>query len=287
MHSTNRFLILCLFSVLTLVQCKEAPLNGEKDIAGLEALYREKPTDSLYQQLMQAVGKEIRQSSDKKVRDTLLRKAIELTKDPEKGNLREVFLLESLKNNPGGPNAANDLWAVAETAAIRNRMEEASLLFLGFKDRYPGDARNREGEKYILASQRNRVGYLRYIDHHLASTGGKAPDSSAVHAYVALCEAHAIAFPGKAESPEYLFKAASLANATSDPAKAVQLYNWISTYYPGHPKAKESLMMKGFLLESVLGQPALAKEAYSLFIKRYPTDSLADDATYLLKNLEK
>lgn len=280
-------LISITYCSFLLTSCKQENASVDGEISQLEERYQENPSDSLLQDYLQALGREIRKASNGQEREVWIEKAIQTLQSPEKGYMKELFQTESLKNNPGGEHAADYLWALAEMKAVRNQMDEASLLFLGFKERSPQDARNREGEKYIFASQRNRRAFLKSLDHDMVVASDKGPDSLMTQQYIALSEAHALAFPASAETPPFLFKAAGWANATGNQAKSLQLYDWICTYFPGYPQAKESLMMKGFLLDTAFGLKAEAKEVYIKFLKQYPKDSLADDAKYLLENQGK
>lgn len=280
---------LFLFSgllIALLTGCKQEPAKKSGDLSDLIEQYNARPADTLLQQIVQSIGKEIRDAETGEAKEKWIEQALAVTSAPDKGNLREVFLTESLKNSPGGPGAAGYLWSVAEMAAIRNRMEEASLLFLGFKERFPGDARNEESEKYIQADQRNRTAFLKSLDHDIKVASVDRPDTAAFIRFISLCEAHALGYPATAQAPDYLYKAAAVAQDIGQSGKAAQLYDWISTYYPGHGKAQESLLMKGFLLETVFGQKEDAKRVYEQFLQRYPKDSLADDAAYLLKQLK-
>ncbi len=275
------------FLALILSSCKPETSSVSGDVSQLEEKYLKNPSDSLFQDYLQALGREIRSADNGEEKEIWIEKAILALKAPEQGNMKEIFQMESLKNNPGGEHAADYLWSLAEMKLVRNQMDEASLLFLGFKDRFPKDARNRESEKYIFASQRNRRAFLTSLDHDMVVASDKGPDTLLTQQYIALSEAHSLGFPASAETPPFLFKAAGWANALGNQAKALQLYDWISTYYPGHPKAKESLMMKGFLLDTAFGRREEAKQVYSRFLEKYPKDSLADDAKYLLENLGK
>lgn len=87
--------------------------------------------------------------------------------------------------------------------------------------------------------------------------------------------------------PEWLAKAAEIARATKKNAKALELYEWIYDQYPSFEKAPQALFLRAFILDEELNRKEEAEEAYRLFLERYPDDEFADDAQFLLDNLNK
>jgi tetratricopeptide (TPR) repeat protein len=61
---------------------------------------------------------------------------------------------------------------------------------------------------------------------------------------------------------------------------------YVNSFPAGH-KAKDLLYQKATLQRAELKDPARAKEAYQLFVSRYPKDYRADDARYWLKECER
>lgn len=92
-------------------------------------------------------------------------------------------------------------------------------------------------------------------------------------------------YPKDKNTPEFLFKAAELANALGMTKKAIELFQDIPKTYPDFNKAAECLFLSGFIYENQLGDLNKAKQAYLSFLDTYPKHPLAKDAAFSLKNL--
>jgi len=93
--------------------------------------------------------------------------------------------------------------------------------------------------------------------------------------------------PGDSLSPDCLFKAANLALNLGDGTKALALFDQFIRTFPDHPKAEVSLFFRGFVYENYFLDLGKAKEAYTLFLDKYPQSDFADDAAMALLNLGK
>lgn len=100
-------------------------------------------------------------------------------------------------------------------------------------------------------------------------------------------------YPESNLAPESLFKLASLYQShliNSIPMrqsleKAAQLYGEVFDKYPESPKASQALFLKGFILANDLNEYDQAKNAYTLFLKKYPNNDLAPSAKEELEHL--
>ena len=103
--------------------------------------------------------------------------------------------------------------------------------------------------------------------------------------FIHSCELIAYLKPGDNNSANWLNQAAETARSLKRNSQALQLYEWIYTKFPEYEKAAQALFLKGFILDEELNQKEEAKAIYELFIQRYPDDGFADDAQFLLDNL--
>jgi outer membrane protein assembly factor BamD (BamD/ComL family) len=111
----------------------------------------------------------------------------------------------------------------------------------------------------------------------------------AAQSYQALVEKH----PESKLAPEALFKLASLyhenmiKNMPHDESlnKAVEYYGEVFEKYPNSSKASIALFIKGFILANELNDYSEAKQAYTLFLKKYPNNQLIPSVKEELDNL--
>ncbi len=94
-------------------------------------------------------------------------------------------------------------------------------------------------------------------------------------------------FTADAQSPDYAFKAADLAQGLGDGRKAVELYDFILDTYPSYEKYPEALFLKAFVQENILKQLGNAKDTYNKFMLDFPDHELYDDAQASVKYMGK
>ena len=88
-------------------------------------------------------------------------------------------------------------------------------------------------------------------------------------------------------SPEYLYRAAGLANGFNRGTQAIELYETIIHTYPGYKRLPECYFMEAFAYENVQGNISKASEYYNKFLEKFPEHQLADDVRAALKFLGK
>lgn len=94
-------------------------------------------------------------------------------------------------------------------------------------------------------------------------------------------------FTDDAQSPDFAFKAADLAQGLGDGKKAVQLYDFILDTYPSYDKYPEALFLKAFVQENILHELGAARDTYNKFMVDYPEHELYDDAEASVKYMGK
>lgn len=99
-------------------------------------------------------------------------------------------------------------------------------------------------------------------------------------------EAFSKKFPADKYAPEFLFKAADIANGMENYGKSIELFNLIADQYPDFNKAAESLFLCAFIYEQA-GNVVLAEKYYKEVIARYPKSELKAQSEASIKNLGK
>ena len=92
-------------------------------------------------------------------------------------------------------------------------------------------------------------------------------------------------FPGDSLNPEYLFKAADIAQGLSHDKLALEYYTMLVDSYPSSKKVAAALFMKGFVFQNSLNDKLAARVAYQEFITRFPQHALAPSAQAALDQL--
>ena len=262
--------------------------EGAINIDVLEKKYLEQPSDSLFQQLMRAIGSEIINAEKSDEKTDLIERAIKITENAKKESYRLVFIAEYLKANPKGSRRADYLYETAEYQLFSERKEVASVLFGAFIEKHPADKRVEEAKKHVITQQRDMANFMKKS----AESAFIQPDSSGLQqkaaiAFIDCAEAYALGYPENTETAAYLFTAAEYARSLGQFPKMMNLYDWVIQYHPGFENSSLVLLLKGFALETEFYRTEDARKTYEAFLTKYPQDSLADDVKMLLQNLGK
>lgn len=105
--------------------------------------------------------------------------------------------------------------------------------------------------------------------------------------YITSIEEFSRVAPLHPQAPDLLFKAAEIARSIQTYQKAIDLFDWLESRYPGHARESQALFLRAFTLDDGLQDYEAAKTAYEKFIEKYPDDPFADDAHFSLDNLGK
>lgn len=79
-------------------------------------------------------------------------------------------------------------------------------------------------------------------------------------------------------SPDYLFKAADLANGLKRPMEAIDHYTALIHQYPNAKKSATAAFMIAFVYETGVQDKEKAKEYYKKFFDAYPSHPLSESA---------
>ena len=92
-------------------------------------------------------------------------------------------------------------------------------------------------------------------------------------------------FPKDSLSPDFLFKAADLANGLRRHDESIKLFSRVIAEYPEFRKAPAALFMQAFVLETEINNKESAKEKYKEFLGKFPNHKLAASAQASLDQL--
>ena len=112
-------------------------------------------------------------------------------------------------------------------------------------------------------------------------------DTNSVSELISAYQNFASKYVNDSLSPEYLYKAAGLANGLKRGTQALELYETIIHNYPDYKRLPECYFMEAFTYETVQGNIGKASEYYNIFLDKFPDHQLADDARAALKFLGK
>lgn len=135
------------------------------------------------------------------------------------------------------------------------------------------------------ASKRsNEISIITNLEKQLEEEGAK-PDPTKL---TALLDAY-IAFvnnnPADTAAPVYLYKAVNLSIGVGNGARAMQLIDRTLNEFPKSSYLPETVFLKAYVYENLLGNLGQASEVYKDFLAKYPDHDLADDAQAALKYL--
>ncbi len=92
-------------------------------------------------------------------------------------------------------------------------------------------------------------------------------------------------YPKDTLSPDFLFKAADLANGLKRHEESVSLFARLVNEYPEFRKSPAALFMQAFVLETEIKDKEKAKEKYKEFLNKFPNHKLAPSAHASLDQL--
>ncbi|MGE5381931.1 MAG: tetratricopeptide repeat protein [Omnitrophica WOR_2 bacterium] len=113
------------------------------------------------------------------------------------------------------------------------------------------------------------------------------PEKAKLDALLASYISFADNFPKDTMAPQYLYHAVNLCMGTGDGNKAMELIDRTINQYPNSPKLPETIFLKAYVYENLLGDYGKAASVYRDFVSRFPDNELADDARTAIENLGK
>jgi len=295
MKRFNQFLLILLL-FLSLAACKQ---DGTKttsldfkanpaltdDLNAYNANKNGETGAQLIKNIMTQLGSK---NLDKATTISYMEKGYEIATEQNLTARKIGFLYPLIKADKNSAQNENRLADLANIFFDAKKEAAANVLANGFIKAYPSSEHVAKIKDRITTEGDNIDAYILGLGEKIfdnADLNGLNRDASTK--YIDACQAHALAYPNSASSPNYLYKAAEVAKSIRSNQKALSLYDWILEEYPNYEKAPTTLFIKGFIIENELKNVDLAKTVYNEFLTKYPQHDLADDVQFLLDNLGK
>jgi tetratricopeptide (TPR) repeat protein len=282
----NFYFILGLL-FLGLISCSSDKKYNSKEVAGLEAAFKNTPNDTTYDKLITAYLEIMQEhKDDPKIVEEILVKCAAASKQMNNCRSTVIFLNNLIKNHYGRKDTPDNIVTMIDCLEKLGKKEASDILSICFAEAFPNDNRKVE----LLAKvegQQSPEEYLFSLAKAIFPDTLNSYDKEKAFNYVDACEAYALVLPNKEEAPEFLFRAAQTSKLLATYDKCISLFDWIIEKYPTHLKAENAAFMKGFLFDNDLKDTATARKFYLEFIKKYPKSEFVDDAQMLISNLGK
>ena len=177
---------------------------------------------------------------------------------------------------------------LAQSMRSLNKTHAASVIYSNYKEKNPSAAKDDNLERLLTDLSQSPTRYIDTIFEQVF----RNPDQfglnrSAALQFVDVAEAQALSDPCNPKSPDYLYRAGEIARSIRTLPKALGIYDWILEEYPDFIKTPTVYFLKGFILENNVEDKDGARKMYRQFVDKYPDHEMADDARFLLENLDK
>lgn len=113
------------------------------------------------------------------------------------------------------------------------------------------------------------------------------PDVAKLDELLALYTGFADTYPQDTAAAMYLYRAVNLSMGMGQGEVAMSLINRSINEYPNSPRYAETVFLKAYVYENLMGKLGSASEIYRDFIHRFPDHELADDAQMAIQNMGK
>ena len=218
----------------------------------------------------------------------VLKKGFDLARAKDFNDKAVSFALPLMKAYPEDEENRDYLYFIGETMVRSKNRETGEFLLQSFIDRYPQDTRVEKARTMIQNPIMDKDAYILKIAESVFVDPDKfGINTTNAQKYVDICEAHGLAYPNDAKTPEYLYRASEISSAIRTFPKSLSLYDWLINLYPDYGKTPNALFAKGYLLEEELAKPEQSRAAFEQFLSQYPDHELADDAKFLMENIGK
>ncbi len=125
------------------------------------------------------------------------------------------------------------------------------------------------------------------MEKELYASKTPIPDEDKVKEVLDLYIKFADTYPNDTLAAEYLYKAATLSMNTNQNEKAIAILDRIIKDYSDFKKLPETYFLKAFIYDNNIKNINKAREAYTVFLQKFPKSDLVDDAAISLDNLGK
>ncbi|MDG1297054.1 MAG: hypothetical protein P8P48_07940 [Saprospiraceae bacterium] len=134
-------------------------------------------------------------------------------------------------------------------------------------------------------NQQELLDSIHILDEILQHAEDVNDDIEAANRYINLVEQLSKLYASCQQVPELLFRAGDVSVGLATYDRSLQLWEQLIIQYPAHALNPRALFFQGFVLDTKMGQDALAKTKYESFINKYPRHELNANASLLLSQL--
>lgn len=270
-----------------LIACKSKQAPEEQAVENALSVATSSPSDSSYLALHTAINKlvEVRGYADSTVARNILASA-HLASGANRPQDALTYYKKYMAHYADRPDQADKLSDVISLTEKSNQPELSQILYKSFVTRFPQDTRAAGYGEKIMAKDITIDSTLRYLGMNMMDTTFRLNEQMA-RMYIEGCELAAMADPKLALAPEHLHRAAETARTLRDIPRALEIYDWILSVFPDHPRGATSLFLKAFTYDNDLKDFQTAGKYYNEFLTKYPNNEFAESAKFLLDNLGK
>lgn len=284
-----RTVIVLLLSLLLFSSCSSDRRKAQKAIGALEKQIETTPDQMKAHQLIREYKLyPIKFPQDREMNSRYLYRAAALQLRLDRPGEAAETLNLALEKYWGASNSLNNASLLA--AVYQEQMEDtasATTIYQLLREVFPEEESIREKYQAISPPPPSLERRLQEMRNAVFADSTGLYNTAAALFFIHSCELQAIMKPADMNSAQWLNQAAETARAIKNNPKALLLYDWIYTKFPGHEKAPQALFLKGFILDEEMDRKEEARTVYERFLQQYPNDDFADDAQFLLDNLDK
>lgn len=282
-----RFVFFCFISLL--LSCQASAPSETDELLKLSKAYELQPNPERAVAYLNSATEYISNNKENlNLVMPVLEKASEIALSANMSSKASGYLMALIRESDDANTAKSNLIKLGSVMKSLRKSHAANIIFKGLIENYPNDTQVTPLASQMDAELASSEGYLNYLfDQVLVD-----PDEYGINRQNALkfvdgTEAYALVNPTRANTPEFIYKAAEVARSLRTMSKAMSLYDWLLEKYPTHEKSPTTLFIKGFLLEQEFGQEDEARKVYESFLERYPEHEMASSAKFLLGNMGK
>lgn len=147
------------------------------------------------------------------------------------------------------------------------------------------NAEGADGTDNKPASKAELTATIEKMENELVHEKSLEIDIDKAQLIVGYYKEYADRFPEEKIAPDYLFKAARVLIGLGSYQQAISYFERIKAHFPAYEKRGDAQFFIGFVFDEHLDQQGKAKENYEIFIEKYPTHNMVDDAQALIEKL--
>ena len=141
-----------------------------------------------------------------------------------------------------------------------------------------------KADKQVPPPADEQIERINALDAQLFPNGIQAgTDTARAFPFIRAVEEFAESNRKDARVPEFLMKAAGVANGLDYGNKSIKLWGFVWRRFPDHPRAPEALFYQGFVMDTRYQDYPNAVQYYERFLKYYPDHEFVEQVKQLLE----